>query len=148
MLDITGDLPGTVVVRALNEGWAQEINADGHKLYADEPISAGGTDRGPDPYDYLLVALGSCTSMTVRMYAGRKGWPLENVVVRLKHSRIHASDCEKCELEIGMLDHIEREIELTGPLDEEQRKRLIEIADRCPVHRTLTSEIHITTTLR
>jgi putative redox protein len=106
-------------------------------------VSAGGADAGPSPYDYLLVALGTCTSMTLSMYARQKQWPLEGVTVRLSHSRIHAADCAECETKEGKLDRIEREISLTGGLSAEQRARLLEIADRCPVHRTLTSEISI-----
>ena len=104
-----------------------------------------GTDTGPNPYDHLLAALGACTSMTLALYARHKQWPLRAVTVRLRHSRIHAADCESCEAREGMLDHIEREVDLIGELDAEQRARLLEIANRCPVHRTLTSEIVIRT---
>ncbi|MFO0601104.1 MAG: OsmC family protein [Myxococcaceae bacterium] len=125
-------------------GLAQEVVVGAHRLVADEPISVvGGTDKGPAPYDLLLAALGACTSMTIRLYADRRQWPLEGVVVRLRHSRIHAADCEGCETREGKLDRIEREIELRGPLADEQRARLLEIAERCPVHKTLTSEIRI-----
>jgi putative redox protein len=124
-------------------GFAQEITVGPHRLSGDEPTAVGGTDTGPNPYDLLLAALGSCTSMTVAMYAQRKQWPLRAVTVRLRHSKIHAADCESCETKEGRLDRIEREIELQGPLDEEQRARLLEIANKCPVHRTLTSEIDI-----
>jgi uncharacterized OsmC-like protein len=128
-----------VVVRT-GEDLRTETEAGGHELVADEPTSFGGTDAGPTPYDYLLVALGSCTTMTLRMYADRKGWPLESVTVRLSQDRIHAADCEECETEEGRIDRIEREIELEGLLDEEQRRRLLEIADMCPVHRTMQTE--------
>src|SRR5215218_2819057 len=128
-----------VVVRT-GEDLRTEMEAGGHDLVADEPTSLGGTDTGPNPYDYLLAALGSCTTMTLRMYADRKGWPLESVTVRLSQDRIHATDCEECETEEGRIDRIEREIELEGPLDEEQRRRLLEIADKCPVHRTMQTE--------
>jgi uncharacterized OsmC-like protein len=128
------------VVVTTGEGLRTEMEAGGHKLVADEPTSLGGTDAGPTPYDYLLAALGSCTSITIRMYADRKGWPLESVTVRLSQERIHATDCEECETEEGRIDRIEREIELAGPLEEEQRRRLLEIADMCPVHRTLKTE--------
>ena len=137
----------TVIVRGGATGFAQEIEADRHRLVADEPVEAGGTDAGPSPYELLLAALGACTSMTVSMYARRKQWPLEAVTVRLRHARIHAQDCAECETKEGMLDRIEREIDLTGPLDAEQRGRLLEIANRCPVHRTLVSEIDIRTRL-
>jgi putative redox protein len=125
-----------------------EIQVNNHSLVADEPVAAGGTNLGPTPYDYLVAALGACTSMTLRMYADRKGWPLESTSIRLKHQKIHAIDCQDCELKEGVLDKIEREIELDGPLDHEQRQRLIKIADRCPVHRTLRSEIIIDTHLK
>jgi putative redox protein len=133
----------SVVVRGGATGLVQDIEVGRHRLTADEPVSAGGADAGPSPYDYLLVALGTCTSMTLSMYARQKQWPLEGVTVRLSHSRIHAADCAECETKEGKLDRIEREISLTGGLSAEQRARLLEIADRCPVHRTLTSEISI-----
>jgi putative redox protein len=137
-----------VVVRGSAQGFAQEITAGPHRFTADEPQSSGGGDTGPDPYALLLASLGSCTSMTIGLYARRKQWPLESVTVRLRHSRIHAKDCADCETRDGMLDRIEREIELTGALSDEQRTRLLEIASRCPVHRTLAGEIDIRTRLR
>jgi uncharacterized OsmC-like protein len=136
-------IPGEVVVRGNAAGFAQQIAVGSHRLIADEPISVGGTDTGPNPYDLLLVSLGACTSMTVAMYARRKHWPLESVTVRLRHSKIHAADCEECETRDGLMDRIERDIEFAGALTEEQRSRLLEIAEKCPVHRTLTSEINI-----
>jgi putative redox protein len=136
-----------VVVSGNASGFAQEIEAGRHRIAADEPAAAGGTDTGPSPYDLLLGALGACTSMTVAMYARRKQWPLERVSVRLQHARIHAEDCADCETKEGRLDRIEREISLIGPLTAEQQARLLEIANRCPVHRTLTSEIDIRTRL-
>lgn len=135
--------PLEVVVRGRADGFAQEIVAGTHRLKADEPPSAGGTDTGPSPYDLLCASLGACTSMTLGMYARRKQWPLESVTVRLRHSRIYAADCAECETKEGMLDRIERDIELKGELTDEQRARLLEIANRCPVHRTLTSEVNI-----
>ena len=126
----------------------QRVEAGGHSLVADEPASAGGLGSGLNPYDLLLAALGACTSMTLRLYAERKGWPLERVRVGLDHRRIHAEDCADCETKVGLVDEISREIEITGPLDDGQRERLMEIADRCPVHRTLTSEIVIRTRQR
>src|SRR5512134_653318 len=137
----------TVSVHGAAAGFAQEITVGEHRLSGDEPISDGGTDTGPNPYDLLLSALGSCTSMTVAMYARRKQWPLQAVTVRLRHSKIHAADCESCETRQGLLDRIEREVALEGPLDEAQRAKLLEIANKCPVHRTLTSEIDIRTRL-
>jgi uncharacterized OsmC-like protein len=135
--------PQEVIVHGRADGFAQEILAGAHRLKADEPPSAGGTDTGPSPYDLLCASLGACTSMTLAMYARRKQWPLESVTVRLRHSRIYAADCEECETKEGMLDRIERDIELKGELTAEQRARLLEIADKCPVHRTLTSEVNI-----
>ncbi|MDA8020356.1 MAG: bifunctional alpha/beta hydrolase/OsmC family protein [Thermoanaerobaculia bacterium] len=128
-------------------GFVQDVTtADGHRLRADEPTSLGGTDTGPNPYDFLLTALGTCTNMTLRMYADRKGWPLEGVASRLSHRRVHARDCEDCESEDGMVAEIRRVLAIEGDaLDDDQRQRLMEIADRCPVHRTLTSEIKIRT---
>lgn len=134
-----------VIVRSNAATLAQDVLVGTHRLTADEPITAGGTDTGPSPYDLLLAALGTCTSITLTMYARRKGWPLKGVTVGLRHSKIHASDCAHCETKEGMLDHIERIIELTGPLTAEQRTHLLEIADKCPVHRTLRSEIDIKT---
>lgn len=134
-----------VVVSGSATGFAQEISAGAHRLLADEPIDVGGTDTGPGPYELLLAALGSCTSMTLALYARRKQWPLESVRVRLRHAKNHATDCADCETKRGKLDFIESEIELVGQLDAEQRARLIEIAKMCPVHRTLTSEIVIRT---
>jgi putative redox protein len=132
-----------IVVRGGAGSFKQEIIAGAHGLVADEPVSAGGGDAGPDPYDYLLVSLGVCTSMTVGLYARRKNLPLENITVSLWHSRIYAIDCAECETKEGMLDRIDVEIELTGSLSEAQHAKLMEIAGKCPVHRTLTSEINI-----
>lgn len=138
---------GVVIVRGAADGFVQEIMAGGHHLRSDEPASAGGTDRGPTPYALLLAALGSCTSMTVALYARRKQWPLERVTVSLRHSRVHAEDCAACETQEAMLTVIDRDIELEGPLSQDQRDRLLAIANRCPVHRTLTSKIDIRTRL-
>jgi uncharacterized OsmC-like protein len=132
-----------VVVHGSARSFRQEIVVGNHSLAADEPVSAGGSDAGPDPYDYLLTALGACTSMTVGLYARRKQMPLENITVSLRHSRIYAMDCEECETKEGMLDRIDVEVDLTGPLNTEQHAKLMEIAAKCPVHRTLTSEINI-----
>jgi putative redox protein len=136
--------PGTVLVVESGENLFKQYLLDGrHQLMADEPLQAGGKDAGPNPYELLLMSLGACTAMTLRLYARRKQWPLERVAVRLSHARIHAEDCAECETRIGLVDRIECEIELSGPLDAAQRTRLMEIAAMCPVHRTLTSEINI-----
>ena len=138
---------GVVIVRGSATGFAQEIIAAPHQFVSDEPTSVGGTDKGPTPYDLLLAGLGSCTSMTIAMYARRKQWPLERVTVRLRQSRVHAEDCAACETHIATLTLIERDIELEGVLDEKQRAQLLAIANRCPVHQTLTSQMNIKTRL-
>jgi len=132
-----------VVVRGGADSFKQEITSGDHRLIADEPVSAGGGDAGPDPYDYLLASLGVCTSMTVGLYARRKQIPLESITVSLWHSRIHATDCHECETREGMVDRIDVEVELSGALSAEQHAALMDIAAKCPVHRTLTSEINI-----
>jgi uncharacterized OsmC-like protein/alpha-beta hydrolase superfamily lysophospholipase len=138
--------PGTVMVTETGQGKFQQAIAVGpHRFLADEPVKVGGFDSGPGPYDLLLAGLGACTAMTLRLYAERKALPLDRVAVTLTHGKIHAADCEHCETKEGMVDRIDRAIALTGALDAEQRKRLMEIADKCPVHRTLTSEIDIRT---
>src|SRR5262249_49200105 len=134
---------GTVTVRGSANGLTQEVSVGRHRFAVDEPVAVGGTDTGPTPYDLLLAALGSCTSMTISMYARRRALPLKDVVVRLRHSKIHAEDCANCETKEGMLDRIDREIELIGDLNAEQRAKLLEIANKCPVRRTLGSEIDI-----
>lgn len=139
--------PPTITVQGVARGLTQQIFAGPHRLVSDEPVQAGGADNGPSPYDLLLAALGSCTSMTISMYARRRQWPLDAVTVRLRHSKIHAVDCVECETKEGMLDRIERDVELVGALTPEQRAKLLEIANKCPVHRTLTSEINIRTRL-
>lgn len=139
---------GRVRVRELGEGpFAQQITVGKHVLRADEPESFGGRDTGPTPYDFLNAALGACTAMTLRMYADRKKWPLERATVELSHAKVHAADCLDCETIAGKIDEIERVVTLEGPLSEEQRERLLEIADRCPVHRTLESEVKVRTVL-
>ncbi len=141
-----GEKPREVVVRETRHGkFQQTVTVGPHRLLADEPAVAGGEDTGPAPYDLVLAGLGACTSMTMRLYADRKSLPLERTTVTLRHSKIHAEDCAECETKAGMLDQIDRVIAMEGPLDAEQRKKLMEIADKCPVHRTLTSEIHIVT---
>jgi putative redox protein len=142
----TSDKPRQVVVRETRNSKLQNIVTIGpHHLLADEPRSVGGDDSGPGPYDFLLAGLGACKSMTMRLYAERKSFPLERATVTLNHSKIHAEDCAECETKEGLLDQIDVAIGLEGPLDADQRKRILEIADKCPVHRTLTSEIRIVT---
>ena len=136
-----------VVVHGSAKGFAQEVMVAGHRLVVDEPRALGGGDTGPSPYDLLISALGACTSMTLSLYARRKQWPLEAVTVRLRHAKIHATDCAHCDTKGGMLDGIERDVELHGDLTAEQRAQLLEIANKCPVHKTLTSEIDIRTLL-
>jgi putative redox protein len=141
--------PRTVAVQETREGkFAQLIQLGQHVLRADEPVDQGGNDSGPSPYDLLLASLGACTSMTVRLYADKKKIPLEKITVRLRHEKIHAKDCAECETREGRIDKIEREIELVGPLDDAQRASLLEISNKCPVHRTLHSEVYIPTALK
>jgi uncharacterized OsmC-like protein/pimeloyl-ACP methyl ester carboxylesterase len=138
--------PRNVVVRETRASkFEQTVTSGPHQLLADEPVGAGGEDSGPGPYDLLLSALGACTSMTMRMYADRKSLPVERITVTLKHNKIHAEDCAECETREGLIDQIDRVIAIEGALDADQRKRLMEIADKCPVHRTLTSEVRILT---
>jgi len=135
------------VVVTSGAGLLQEIRVGPHKLAADEPVAYGGSEQGPTPYELLGAALGACTSMTLRMYARTKGWPLQRVIVTVRHEKIHARDCATCETKEGKIDRIEREIVLEGPLDEAQRQRLLEMAERCPVHLTLSNEVHLITRL-
>jgi putative redox protein len=135
--------PNEVIVRTGGQGFVTEIMARGHLLIADEPASAGGTDAGPTPYDYLLASLGACTAMTLRIVADRRGWPLEGVTIRLWQSRVHEKDCEDCAVKAVGIDQVEREVDLAGPLTEEQQESLLQIADRCPVGQTLGRGIRI-----
>ncbi len=135
--------PAQVIVQGKASGFLQEVTVGPYHLRVDEPLSVGGSNAAPDPYDYLLAALGACTSMTVGLYARKKKWPLEDVTVKLRHSRIHAKDCADCETKEGMLDHLALEIALEGALTDEQRATLMQVAQKCPVHRTLTSEVAI-----
>jgi uncharacterized OsmC-like protein len=140
------DTEGGVQVTETRMGKFQQVVSVGrHRFFADEPLSVGGLDTGPGPYDLLLAALGACTAMTVRLYADHKTLPLERVSVALTHAKIHAADCEDCETKEGKIDRIDRTITFEGVLDDGQRAKLLEIADKCPVHRTLTSEINIRT---
>ena len=135
------------VVEAGQGKFAQDIQAGRHHLRADEPQSAGGMDTGPSPYDLLVAALGACTAMTLRLYAASKNIPLEHVTVDLAHDKMHAADCADCETRQGRIDRIERVITLEGGLDEQQRAKLLEIANKCPVHRTLESDVFMPTRL-
>jgi putative redox protein len=139
----TDPTPPNVVVRGTARNFLQEVVSGRHHLRADEPVGYGGGDAAPGPYDYLLASLGVCTSMTVGLYARRKQLPLEGITVSLRHSRIHAKDCEECETKEGLLDRIHLDIELTGSLTPDQHARLMAVAAKCPVHRTLKSEIDI-----
>ena len=138
-------IEGVLVGETRNGKFEQSVVAGKHRYLADEPVSAGGNGSGPSPYEYLLAGLGACTSMTIRLYADLKKIPLDRVSVALKHDKIHAVDCEECETKEGKIDRIDREVRLEGELSAEQRAKLMEIADKCPVHRTLTSEISIRT---
>jgi len=143
-----GEDARAIVISETGEGkFQQRVDIGPHHFLADEPVTAGGLDTGPSPYELLISGLGACTAMTLRLYAGQKKWPLTGVSVTLRHSKIHAADCATCETKDGMLDRIDRTIALEGPLDEAQRARLLVIADKCPVHRTLTSEIEIRSAL-
>ncbi len=134
-----------VIVRGTAVDFSQKIEIGPHRLSADEPVAFGGTETGASPYDLLLAALGSCTSMTIGLFARKRKWPLESITVSLRHFKIHATDCEECETKEGRIDRIELEIHLEGKLTDEQRAKLMEIAGKCPVHQTLTSEINIKT---
>ena len=136
-----------VLVETLSGKFTQSVSAGRHRALADEPLEAGGDDLGPGPYDYLLAGLGACTSMTLQMYAARKGWPLEKVSVDLSHDRVHAQDCEDCEGREGKIERLFRRIRVEGPLDGEQKQRLLEIAEKCPVHKTITSHPLVKTTI-
>jgi len=134
-----------VIVHGTVKDFSQKIEIGSNKLTADEPVSFGGTDTGSSPYDLLLAALGACTSMTIGLYARKRGWPLKDITVSLRHSKIHAQDCDDCETKEGRIDRINLEIHLDGALSDEQRAKLMEVAGKCPVHETLTHEINIKT---
>lgn len=134
-----------VIAKTRIDGFRTEVNAGGHALVADEPLGVGGTNEGPSPYDLLSAALATCTTMTLKMYASRKKFDMRSVTVRVKHGRIHADDCSDCESKTGKIDEFRRELSFEGNLSVDERKRLLEIADRCPVHRTLHGEIKVRT---
>ncbi len=139
---------GTVVVAEQGKDGLAQFLLDGrHELHADEPFEAGGRDLGPDPYELLMMALGACTSMTVRMFARRRNWPLDRIVVQLAHSRTHARDCENCADTKSFIDHIDVLLVLEGPLDQQQRAQLKAIAEKCPVHKTLSSAVDMNVAL-
>ena len=138
-------MPRKVSVAPGRSKYLQDITVGPHKLQADEPSDVGGGDAAPTPYELLLAALGACTSITVQMYAERRRWPLEGVHVELSYAKVHADDCASCDTEVRTIERIEREISLLGDLSEEQRQRLMDIADKCPLHRTLTSQIEVRT---
>lgn len=142
------NLPAVQVRGAGRGAFATTLEDGRHTLLADEPLAAGGDDLGPGPYELLLMALGACTAMTLRLYARRKQWPLDDVRVTLRHAREYARDCAECDSKPVLLDRIEREIAIDGALDEAQVAKLLEIADKCPVHRTLSQPVSIRTTLR
>jgi putative redox protein len=139
-------LARVVYVDSEAEPWLEDISIGSHRLQGDEPDEAGGADAGPSPYEFLLAALGTCACITVRMYAQNRSWPLEGVHISLTHAKVHADDCVASATEVRMLDHIEMAISLIGDLSTDQQRRLLQIAGRCPVHRTLTSAIQINTT--
>jgi putative redox protein len=134
-----------VSVESASPEFLEKISVGRHRLQADEPTSAGGQDAAPTPYELLLAALGACKAMTVRMYAKRKGWPLQGVQLNLSHGKVHAEDCANCDAPGSLIDQIDVEIKLRGELSAEQRRILLAIAEKCPVHRTLTSEVQIRT---
>ncbi|MEQ6120842.1 OsmC family protein [Reichenbachiella sp. MALMAid0571] len=139
--------PKQVHVKVGHNGYTTEITAGNHSLLADEPKEVGGNDLGPNPYALLLSSLGACTAITIKMYANRKEWKLDEVLVGLSHSKEYTKDCDDCEQSNAKIDFIEREIELIGDLDDTQKARLMDIANKCPVHKTLHSKIEVETTL-
>ncbi len=143
---LEGD-PKESVARTLIDSFTTELQVATHRMVADEPAEKGGNGLGPSPYDFLAAALASCTSMTLRMYATRKALPLESVKVSVRHDKVHADDCADCTSDASRIDEFRRVVSLAGDLDPDQRQRLLEIADKCPVHRTLQSEIRIRTVL-
>jgi uncharacterized OsmC-like protein len=145
MGELPSQEPRSVVVVGPTAGFRTEVDVGGHHLVVDEPVPVGGTDVGPSPYEMLLAALGACTAMTLRLYADRRKWPLERARVTLQHHKVHAQDCVDCDTKPARMDVVERVLILEGPLTAEQRARLLEIAERCPVHQTLQSKIQVNT---
>jgi uncharacterized OsmC-like protein len=147
MAELPTQEPRNVVVEGPIAGFRTEVAVGSHHFTVDEPVPVGGTDTGPSPYEFLLAALGACTAMTLRLYADRQKWPLERADVRLRHRKVHAKDCVDCETKPTRMDVVDRVLILHGALSEEQRTKLVEIANRCPVHQTLGSKIEMNTTL-
>lgn len=147
MNEATNTPTGSVVVKVGAEALLADVQAGRHTWLVDEPVEAGGQDRGPTPYELLLSALGACTAITLRLYASQKQWPLEAVEVRLSHQRVHVQDCERCEQPGHMLEEVHKELRLLGPLTPEQRRRLEAISQKCPVQKTLMGSLRIATTL-
>jgi uncharacterized OsmC-like protein len=147
MADLPTQEPRNVVVEGPTAGFRTEVAVGSHRFTVDEPVPVGGTDAGPSPYEFLLAALGACTAMTLRLYADRRQWPLERADVRLRHRKVHAQDCVDCETKPAKMDVVDRVLILHGPLSDDQRTKLMEIANRCPVHQTLGSQIQVNTTI-
>jgi putative redox protein len=145
MGELPSQEPRKVVVAGPATGFRTEVEVGGHHLVVDEPIPVGGTDEGPSPYEMLLAALGACTAMTLRIYADRRKWPLERAQITIQHHKVHAQDCVDCDRKATKMDVVERIITLEGALTEEQRAKLMEIAERCPVHQTLQGKIQVNT---
>lgn len=144
---MTDTKANTVLVKVGSETLTADVQAGRHTWFVDEPASVGGQDRGPTPYDLLLAALGACTAITLRLYATRKKWPLEGIEVRLRHGRVHVQDCEHCEEAGQLLEQVDKELRLMGPLSAEQRQRLETVSSKCPVQKTLETSLRIVTTL-
>jgi uncharacterized OsmC-like protein len=145
MGELPSQEPRKVMVEGPASGFRTEVDVGGHHLVVDEPVAVGGTDGGPTPYEMLLAGLGACTVMTLRIYADRRKWPLERARVTLQHRKVHAQDCVECDRKATKMDVVDRIITLEGALDDEQRAKLMEIAERCPVHQTLQSKIQVNT---
>jgi len=145
MGELPNQEPRSVMVLGPSTGFRTEIEVGGHHLVVDEPVAVGGADAGPSPYEMLLAALGACTSMTLRLYADKRKWPLERVRVSLQHRKVHAQDCADCDHKPAKMDLVDRVVFLEGALSDEQRTKLMEIADRCPVHQTMQSKMQVNT---